>query len=196
VQVFFLDKIPAAILGFFGLNPESIALALSSILVVAIVLPLIVITALVVTSLIATPLTVQFVAQNFYPTVQKKGTLSLKRSLWITGKAVVVYLLLWFLTIPLWFIPGVNFLIPILLNSYLNLKMFSLDTLSSLATEEEMQQILKENQDGYWGLALVASLFLFPPLFIIAPIYSALIFSHYGLAKLSLIRERGQSQPS
>jgi hypothetical protein len=195
VNVFLLDQIPSSILGFLGLNAQSIAVALSSILVVAILLPLMVLTALGVSSLIATPITVDFVAFHFYPNLIKKSNVTLSQTVWMTGNAIFIYLFLWFVTIPFWFIPGINFFLPILLNTYLNYKMFSFDTLSAFATREETEQILKENKDGYLALALVASLFLFPPLFLIAPVYSALIFSHYGFSKLKLIRERGQSQP-
>lgn len=184
IRLLFLDRLPATIFQWLHLNPESIAMTLSGLMLLALVVPLVVISALVISSVIATPVVLRFVSKRYYADVQRLGNDSLAESLLNGVKAIGLYGVLWLLTIPLWLIPGVQFFLPILLNTWLNYRVFSYDAMAEHATKEERRAIQKKYRDSYLLLGLVASLLLFPPFFIIAPVFSALIFCHYSLLKL------------
>ncbi len=190
IRVLFLDRVPESIFQWFHLNPESIAMALSGMMLLAIMLPLIVISALVVTSVVATPVVLRFIAKKYYPDVKRSGAETLVSGVINVVKSILLYIFLWIITIPLWLVPGFQFLLPILLNTWLNYKVFSYDAMIEHATQEERKDIQKKSRDYLLLLGLVASLMLFPPFFIIAPVFSALIFCHYSLMKIKAARSR------
>lgn len=188
IRVLFLDRVPETIFQWFHLNPESIAMALSGMMLLVVMVPLIVISALVITSVIATPVVLRFVSQKYYSNVQRLGSESLIQSVLNGLRAIALYIFLWIVTIPLWIVPGFQFLLPILLNTWLNYRVFSYDAMIEHATADERKSIQKKSRDTFLLLGLVSSLMLFPPFFIIAPVFSALIFSHYSLMKIQNIR--------
>lgn len=184
IRLLFLDRLPETIFQWLHLNPESIAMTLSGLMLLALVVPLIVISALVITSVVATPIVLRFVSKKYYGDVERRGHDSLTESVFNGVKAIALYGVLWLITIPLWLIPGIQFFLPILLNTWLNYRVFSYDSMAEHATKEERRALQKKYRDSYLLLGLVSSLLLFPPFFIISPVFSALIFCHYSLLKL------------
>ena len=69
--------------------------------------------------LYVTPPVVNYLTEREFQGIEKKGDSGMVMSLWVTLKAVVIFLIAWVVTLPLWLIPGMAFVLPILLTAYL-----------------------------------------------------------------------------
>lgn len=72
--------------------------------------------------------------------------------------------------------------------------MLRLDAIVEHATAEERRWLLARNNTGFWIIGLICALLnLLPPAWIILPVYSSLVYAHYGLHALQR-RRAEQSQ--
>ncbi|GAC1620740.1 MAG: EI24 domain-containing protein [Nevskia sp.] len=154
---------------------------------------LVVATALFITSVVAMPIMVEHVAARDYPQLAKHRGGSALGSIGNSLAALFVYLLLWLLVLPLWLILPFAVFVPLLLNGYLNDRVFRYDALAEHATPEEYREILRRRSPQLLGLGVVAALIqLVPFVNLVSPVYSGLSFIHYALAELQRLRaERG-----
>jgi len=158
-------------------------------LLTLLLLPMIYITALLITSLVFMPMLVSIVAERHFPDLVRHQGGSFAGSVGNGLYALVVYLLLWLITLPFWLLGPFGAAISVLLNAWLNQRMFVYDALSEHATAAELQQLRRE---GGWPLYLLAALLgllhFVPLLNFFAPVYMGLAFTHYGLDKLAQSR--------
>lgn len=153
-------------------------------------LPAVYVTALLITSVALMPGIVAFVAGRHYPSVAalKGGTLigGLINSL----AALAAYVVAWVLLLPFWLFGPLGALLSVLLNAWLNRRMFVYDALSEHASAAELAWARRE---GGWPLfamsALLGLLYLVPLVNFLAPVYMGLAFTHHGLDALR--RQRG-----
>ncbi|WP_022976705.1 EI24 domain-containing protein [Nevskia ramosa] len=146
-------------------------------------------TAIFITSVFAMPMMVDHIAARDYPQLvrAKGGTTS--GSILNSLGALLVYLLLWILVLPLWLILPFAFVIPVALAGYLNDRVFRYDALAEHATREEYEEILRRHGSPLFGLGVVAALVqLIPFVNLISPVYSGLSFIHFALAELQKLR--------
>lgn len=165
---------------------QSTSSFIAVILAIGMVLPLAVVSVLIFTSVLAMPIIVPHVAHKYYPTLQKnnKGALaaSLKNALWTGTK----YLILWFITLPLWLVPGLSLAVPLVLNAYLNYKLFVYDALSEHGSPSEIADLVQSKRAEFYVLGLITSALMITPIvFLIAPFYAGLTFSHMALGELA-----------
>jgi CysZ protein len=153
-------------------------------LVFGVLWPIVASTAVMLASLYATPAVVSFLTKTDFPHLKEQGNASFFRGIWVAFKSVLVFLLLWVCTLPLWLIPGVALVLPILLTGYLLVSVMRFDVLSSHATVEEINRIAKRDGGAAWILGVVCAFLSFiPPIFLIMPVMSSLAFArHYFLA--------------
>ncbi len=153
-------------------------------------LPAVYVTALLITSVAFMPVIVGFVAGRDYPDLRAgKGG-----SVWGGAVNSVVALLLflagWLLLMPLWLFAPFGVVVSLLLNAWLNQRMFVYDTLADHADGAELEDL---RQAGGWRLytlsALLGALHLVPLLNLLAPVYMGLAFTHYCLADLQRRRQ-------
>jgi len=163
-------------------------------LLAVLLLPAIYITALLITSLLFMPMLVGIVAQRHYPDLARQQGGSFAGSVGNGLTALVVYLLLWLLTLPFWLLGPFGAAVSVVLNAWLNQRLFVYDALSEHASAAELQQLRRE---GGWPLYLLAALLgllhFVPLLNLFAPVYMGLAFTHYGLDKLSLVRKEAST---
>jgi len=161
----------------------------SFMLLAVLLLPAIYLTALLITSLVFMPLLVGIVAQRHYPSLARLEGGGFTGSLGNGLYAMVVYLALWLITLPFWLLGPFGAAISVLLNAWLNQRLFVYDALSEHASAEELQQLRRQ---GGWPLyalaALLGLLYYIPLLNFFAPVYMGLAFTHYGLDKLAQSR--------
>jgi uncharacterized protein involved in cysteine biosynthesis len=94
--------------------------------------------------------------------------------------------------LPLWFLPGCQIVVPLLLTAWLNKKIFMYDVLQEFASKEERQQILEEESGRLYGLGIILGAFSYIPLvFFFIPVLSALSYTYYGLNELVGRRSMG-----
>lgn len=150
---------------------------------------LVVATALFITAVIAMPVMVEHVARRDYPQLARGRGGTALGSAWNALAALLVYLVLWLLVLPLWLILPPAFIVPLLLNGYLNDRVFRYDALAEHATPEEYREILRRCGPQLLGLGCVAALVqLVPFVNLVSPVWSGLGFIHYGLAELAKLR--------
>jgi len=154
--------------------------------------PTILITALLIAAMIEMPLIVSFIAARDYPGLEKRSGGTVTGSIVNALIAVLVFAVLWIVTLPLWFTGVLAPVLPVVLSAYLNQRLFRYDALSEHASAGEYRAILKSNRGRMYVLgALLALLYYVPLLNLMVPVLSGLAFTHFGLAQLAELRESG-----
>ena len=136
------------------------------------------------------PLMLRHLARTEYADLAPLGTDSLLaatvNSLWAT----LFFIIGWVLTLPLWLIPGLSLILPMLLMASLNRRTFAYDALSLHATDDEWQALRRQHKGPMFMLGLtMAMLAHLPFIGLLVPALAALAFVHYGLEALR--RQRG-----
>ncbi|MCX7142545.1 MAG: EI24 domain-containing protein, partial [Proteobacteria bacterium] len=104
--------------------------------------------------------------------------------------ALAWLVLLILLSLPLWFVPPLWPVLPILLFGYLNQRVFRYDALAEHAAGWEMDTLFRRHRGEMLLLGVVLALFgLIPVLGFFAPVYGGLAFIHYCLARLAQLRD-------
>jgi len=166
------------------LEPVWIAHGIQALLHLMLFVPLVMLTALVITALFGMPALIRVVAGRDYPTLKRESGGGMVGSLWNAVIAIVVFLVLWAVTLPLWLI-GVGVIVPFVAAAYLNQRLFRYDAIAEHASADEMAILFKRERSGWWGLGLLTGLVQFVPLLnLLGPVFAALAFIHYGLARL------------
>lgn len=187
---------------------------IAPLIVVVLAVPLLVIFSLLVVALMMMPRLVDLVAQRRFALLERRhGEPAWRAVLWSLG-ATLTALLALVVSMPLWLVPPLVLLLPPLIWGWLSYRVMSFDALAEHASRDERLQLMREHRlplmgigvvTGYLGAApalvwaLSAALLVFAPLLIVVSVwlytlvfaFSALWFSHYCLAALEALRERG-----
>ncbi len=176
------------------LEPVWIANALQVLLHLMLFVPLVMLTALVLTALFGMSALIQVVAGRDYPELARENGGGLVGSLWNAVIAVVIFIAIWLLTLPLWLV-GVGVIIPFVAAAYLNQRLFRFDAIAEHASADEMKALFRSERGSWWGLGLLTGPVQFVPLLnLLGPVYAALAFIHFGLARLN--RQRRLRAPT
>lgn len=171
------------------LGPESVGTFISFVLILLTIFPMAWITALLISSLTATPVVLRHLQKNDFPSMQQKKGGSLWGSVANAGMAGVFFVALWVMTIPLWIVPGVGWLIPLVLTGLLHQRVFWFEVLADHASIEERQRILSENRFELFILGFfLAILITIPFVNLLVPVYGTLVYARYCLSQLQRIR--------
>ena len=136
------------------------------------------------------PLLLRHLSRYDYPDVASMGRDSFLAAAGNSLFAALVFVVGWLLTIPLWLIPGLSLLLPLLLMAWLNRRTFAYDALTLHATPGEWQQLRRQHKGPLFVLGLSMALLAHLPLVgLLVPALAALSFAHYGLEALR--RSRG-----
>jgi CysZ protein len=166
------------------LEPVWIAHAIQALLHFLLFVPLVYLTALVITALFGMPALIRIVAGRDYPELRRENGGGLVGGLWNAGVALVLFASLWVLTLPLWLI-GVGVIVPFVAAAYLNQRLFRYDAIAEHASADEMAALFRQERGGWWGLGFLTGLVQFVPLLnLLGPVFAALAFIHFGLARL------------
>jgi CysZ protein len=146
-------------------------------------------TAIFITSIFAMPVMVEHIARTDYPELAREKFGTTTGSIVNGLTALLIWIGLWIVTLPLWLIPPLPLLISPLLAGYLNDRVFRYDALAEHATRAEYETILRERNAPLYGLGVVAALIQVVPLLnLISPVYSGLSFIHFSLGELRRLR--------
>lgn len=162
--------------------------SLTFVSVIALLVPAVFITAVLITELVAMPVIVS-IAGRAHPGLVKHGGGSTLGSLANAGAAVLIFVLLWVVTLPLWLTGLGALVLPALNSAYLNQRLFRYDALAEHATREEYREIIGRSKARLYALGLLLALLYYVPLVnLIAPVVSGLAFTHFCLAELACLR--------
>ncbi len=151
-------------------------------------LPLMVVTATLLIAVLSMPVVNAHLGGGAYRTVERRGSWSVLASLWNAVSTAVVFLVGYLVTMPLWLIPPLGFVVPWLWWGWLTARVMRFDSLVEHAEPAERAEVIAAHRGRFFVLGLlVSALNYIPPLFLLTPVLSALAFGHYSL---SLLRDR------
>ena len=141
--------------------------------------------AVIIAGVWAMPALVAQLAATDYADVSPRGRDSLLLSLRVTVKAVLLYLLGWTLTLPVWIIPGMAVVHSFFWLAYLNRATFAYDAIATHASDEEWRRLKVAHGGRLWVLGVIAAVLAHVPLIgFFAPALAAMSFVHYGFDAL------------
>ena len=137
----------------------------------------------------AMPALVAQLAATDYADVSPRGKDSVFLSLGVTVKAMLLYLLGWTLTLPVWIVPGMAIVHSFFWLAYLNRATFAYDAMAAHASAEEWRQLKSVHGGRLWVLGVIAAVLAHVPLLgFFAPALAAMSFAHYGFEALRAAR--------
>lgn len=188
LQTFF-SSLPLFIIQIFQLLSPLVSILLF-LAALALAFPVVMIFNLALTSLLSSRYLAYCIASRDFPDLQQKGRPRMGLSMWITLRSSFLYLLIWLLTLPLWLIPLVQLVLPILLTGWLNRQICTFTALTDFANDEEIQSLeLKTASQGYI-LGLITAGFNYIPFAVFfSPILTLIAFIYLELGYLQLGRQ-------
>jgi len=147
-------------------------------------------TASLLAAIIVLPLLLKHLAETDYADVAAMGKDSFTAAAVNSVFASILFIGGWLLTLPLWIIPGLSLVLPLLLMAWYNRRTFAYDALSMHATEAEWGALRPVTKWPMFMLGLTMALLAHVPILgLLVPAVAALSFVHYGLEALR--RSRG-----
>ena len=163
----------------------------STLIALALLAPGVLITAMVITEFFTMPALVSLVAEQNYPGLARLHGGTVAGSVRNTTVAIVTFVLLWLVTLPLWFTGIGAIAVPLLTSAFLNQRVFRYDALSEHARRDELQAVIAEHRRKLFLLGLLLAVFYYIPLVnLLAPALSGLAFAHFQLGALARLREK------
>lgn len=175
-----------------NIESDWVAVSIQSLLHIVIFIPLIIMTTLVITTIFVMPALIKLVANRNYPELKREHGGSISGSIINAMLATGIFILMWIITLPLWTI-GAGIIIPFVAAAFMNQQLFRYDALSEHASKQEIKTVCASNRFSLWGLGLLTGFMQFVPVLnLLAPIFTALAFIHFGLAHLKLLRAENE----
>lgn len=180
----------AAVMGWL-----SIKSLFATVLAMGVVLPFIAVLVLAVMAFAIMPIVVSHLRSRNYPHIERAGRHAGAFSMLNALKVIFVFCLGWLLTLPLWLIPSFAVLLPIFWWGYAFKGFLSADAIATYASPVERRIIFQRYRWDYWLLGLsMAVLSLIPFIWIVLPVFSALVFAHFTLRALVSLRAEQASE--
>jgi uncharacterized protein involved in cysteine biosynthesis len=167
-----------------------IATHLAWILLALLFVPPVLVTAVLIIGVFSMPAMVGHVSERAYPRLERRRGGTFAGSAWNSVAALLWLIVLTLLSLPLWFIPLLWPVLPIVLFGYLNQRVFRYDALAEHASALEMDTLIRRHRRELFLLgAALALCGLIPLLGFFIPVYGGLAFIHYCLARLAQLRD-------
>ena len=167
----------------------TVALLMFKIGLAVLALPLVYVTAAFLVAAVALPLMLERVAASDYADLQRRGGGSQLGSVINALGAVLQFVVLLVLSLPLWLIPGAGLLISLVLTARLNQQAFRYDALMAHADKFELKTLPASQSGGLFGVGLFGAVLAHVPFInLFAPALAGLAFVHYLLSALRLAR--------
>jgi uncharacterized protein involved in cysteine biosynthesis len=139
-----------AVLGLSVLKAMVVPLAAMLLL-----LPLMIMTSLLFMGVVAMPAIVRHVERRQYPDLEKKRGGSMLGSLGVNLFAMLVFVVLWLVSLPLYALPPLALVAQALLWGWLTTKVMSYDALAEHASVEERHELVRRHR---WPLLAIGTL--------------------------------------
>lgn len=147
-------------------------------------------TASLLAAVLILPLMLKHLAATEYKDIAAMGADSFTAATVNSVLASIFFIGAWLITLPLWLIPGLSLILPMLLMAWLNRRTFAYDALSMHATDDEWRDLKQRHKTPLFMLGLTMALLAHIPLLgLLVPALTALSFVHYGLEALRRSRD-------
>lgn len=173
----------------------SIKLYLIPLLAAGILLPMSGILGLIIAAVFIMPIVLAHVNKTHYPGVQRHGQNATVVSAWNAAWVAGLFVLGWLLTMPLWLFPPFAVLLPIFWWAFAITRMLRVDAVVEHASAQERRYLWQRHNRQWWLIGgCLAVINLLPPAWLIMPVFSSLVFAHFGLEALRQHRLSEASQ--
>jgi hypothetical protein len=167
----------------------SIKVYMVPVLAAGILLPASGILGLVISAIFVMPLVLRHLEKREYQGLKRQGHYSSAVGIWNAVWVGLLFSLGWLLTMPLWLIPPLPVVLPVVWWAFAFTRMLRVDAIIEHASAKERRIIWRRHNRELWTLGLVLSLInLFPPAWLVLPVFSALVFAHFSLEALRRLR--------
>lgn len=157
--------------------------------VIALVIPALFITTVIITEIFAMPALVNLIGGRDFPALKKHSGGTTAGSILNAAVGITVFLLIFVLCLPLWFLGPVGLVAGAINSAYLAQRLFRYDALAEHATGDEYRLLVKQARGRLFLLGLtLAPLNYVPLLNLFAPVISGLAFTHLCLGELARLR--------
>jgi hypothetical protein len=159
------------------------------ILLLLLFVPVVLITAVLIISVVSMPAMVAHVGERDYAQLVRRKGGTVIGSIWNAVAALVLLGLLFAVTLPLWLIPLLWPVLPVVLFGYFNERVFRYDALAEHGTAAEIAEVVRRHRGELFLLGVALALIgHVPVLGLLMPVYGGLAFIHYGLERLGELR--------
>ncbi len=161
----------------------------AALLAVALLMLAAAVTALVAIAVLAMPVIVELVATRDFATLARRRGGSFAGSAANAVVTVAIYVLLWLVALFLLLVPPLYVAATLLLNAWLNQRLFRYDALALHADRAEMREVVRQARSRMFLLGLLlAPLSLVPLVNLVAPLYAGIAFTYLCLSELTALR--------
>lgn len=173
----------------------SIKLYLIPLLAVGILLPMSGLLGLLIAAVFIMPIVLGHLDKHHYQGLRRNGQNATVLSAWNAAWVGGLFVIGWLLTLPLWLFPPFAVLLPMFWWSFAITRMLRVDAVIEHATPDERRYLWKRHQRQWWLIGICLALVnLLPPAWLIMPVFSSLVFAHFGLEALRQHRLSGAPQ--
>lgn len=181
---------PAA--GFVRLDFGDATLIAAHVVLFLLFVPLVYITALFILGVFGMQKMVDHVAARSFPALERRRGGGAAGSVWNGIVALAGMAAMFLVSLPLWLLPPLWPLIPLVILAWANQRLLRYDALGEHGDREEMARIFRERRPAMYLLGLLLALAAYVPLVgFIAPVVFGLAFIRYLLGALQHLREGG-----
>jgi len=132
---------------------------------------------------------VDWLGMSAYPQVRRHGSDRLVQSIWVSVSSTAIYLFGWLLTLPLWLVPGLAFVLPVGWLAWFNARTLTFDALTSHADDAELRALRRRYRGSFFVIGGVGALMAHIPILgFFAASFTALMFAVAAMEALSLAR--------
>src|SRR3954454_14762052 len=175
---------PAA--AFVHFDFADAAMIAAQVLLFLLFVPLVYLTALFILGVFGMQKMVDYVASRSYPQLERRRGGGIAGSGWNGLAALAGMLGLAILSIPLWLLPPLWPIIPLVILGWVNQRLLRYDALAEHADAEEMRRLFRRHRGTLYLLGLLLALAAYIPIVgFFAPVLFGLAFIHYLLGALA-----------
>jgi hypothetical protein len=152
-------------------------------------IPLVLGTASLIVSIVSMPVIIRHVAQDRFPDLERCHGGGVAGSLWNALSTLALVAALALASLPLWLMPFLWPVIPVLLFAFFDQRLFRYDALAEHASSAELRELIRAHRGQWLGLGVLLALIGHLPIVgFFVPVLSGLAFTHFGLARLRALR--------
>lgn len=175
----------------------SIKFYMVPLLAAGMLLPLAGILGLVIAAVFVMPVVLRHLERREYKTVRRHGQHAVAVGAWNAVLVGTIFVFGWLITMPLWLFPPFALVLPLFWWAFAFTRIMRVDALVEHANGQERRLLWRRHNLQYWAMGLCLSLInLFPPMWLVLPVFSALVFGHYSLEALRQHRMQQAIRPA